>query len=267
MSTPPPGKALSADDYAARHEAERDFESVCLQARQQHNLRWLLQHRPARVLEVGCGPVLLSSAARAAGGEFTQWVTVEPASAWAAQATAAADEWPALAVVNDYIEQADATLKRLCGAAPWADMVVISGVIHETAAPEALLHAALAPLKPGGLALISVPNAHSFHRLLAVDMGLADSPEALSERNRLLGQPRVFRPQDLRDIAHHQGLREVTLEGYLFKPFTHPQMANLTQGWTERQIQGLIEMGRRFPEQAAEIALLARKPPSLVHAA
>lgn len=260
MSAPPQGKALSADDYAARHEAERDFESVCLLARQQHNLRWLLAHRPARMLEVGCGPVLLSTAARAAGLSLAQWVTVEPATRWADLATAAAQDWPALAVVNDYIERADATLAHLCGAAPWADMVVISGVIHETAAPEALLQAALAALKPGGLALISVPNAHSFHRLLAVEMGLAEVPEALSERNRLLGQPRVFRPQDLRDMAQAQGLVEVAMEGYLFKPFTHPQMASVTGAWTERQIQGLIELGRRFPEQAAEIALLARKP-------
>ncbi|WP_396267817.1 methyltransferase domain-containing protein [Ideonella sp.] len=259
MSSPPQGKALSANDYAARHDAELDFESVCLQARQEHNLRWLLQHRPARVLEVGCGPVLLSTAARAAGCDFTQWVTVEPATAWAALAATAAHEWPALAVVNDYIEQAGAALERLCGAAPWADMVVISGVIHETAAPEALLQAALAPLKPGGLALISVPNAHSFHRLLAVEMGLAEAPEALSERNRQLGQPRVFRPQDLREMTEAQGLIEVALEGYLFKPFTHPQMTAVTGGWSARQIQGLIEMGRRFPEQAAEIALLARK--------
>ncbi|MBQ0933742.1 methyltransferase domain-containing protein [Ideonella paludis] len=261
MSSPPQGKALSANDYAARHDAELDFESVCLQARQEHNLRWLLAHRPARVLEVGCGPVLLSTAARAAGCEFTQWVTVEPATAWAAQATSAADEWPALAVVNDYIEQADAALARLCGAAPWADMVVISGVIHETAAPEALLQAALAPLKLGGLALISVPNAHSFHRLLAVEMGLAEAPEALSERNLRLGQPRVFRPQDLRELAETQGLITLALEGYLFKPFTHPQMAAVTSGWNARQIQGLIELGRRFPEQAAEMALLARKAP------
>ena len=259
MSTPPQGKSLSADDYAARHDAKEDFESVCLLARQQQNLRWILQHRPSRVLEIGCGPILLSTAARAGGCPVTQWVTVEPASSWAASATSVALEWPALSVVNAYIEQAGEALERLCGAPPWADMVVISGVIHETAAPEALLQAALAPLKPGGLALISVPNAHSFHRLLAVEMGLAEKPEALSDRNRLLGQPRVFSPQELCELARAQGLVEVALEGYLFKPFTHPQMATVTGGWSARQVQGLIELGRRFPEQAAEVALLARK--------
>ncbi|MFD2453217.1 hypothetical protein [Ideonella paludis] len=111
------------------------------------------------------------------------------------------------------------------------------------------------------MALISVPNAHSFHRLLAVEMGLAEAPEALSERNLRLGQPRVFRPQDLRELAETQGLITLALEGYLFKPFTHPQMAAVTSGWNARQIQGLIELGRRFPEQAAEMALLARKAP------
>ncbi|TDM05572.1 MAG: hypothetical protein C4K60_12505 [Ideonella sp. MAG2] len=221
MSLPPPGKALSAEDYAARHDAHADFESVCLLARHQHNLRWLQRNRPASVLEVGCGPVLLSTAARAANTGVQRWVTVEPASRWAQGAEAAAQSWPGLTVIHDYIEQAQAALAKACGSDPWADMVVVSGVIHETAEPETLLQAALAPLKPGGLALISVPNAHSFHRLLAVEMGLAEAPEDLSQRNRLLGQARVFRPQDLREMARALGLVEVAFEGYLFKPFTH----------------------------------------------
>jgi hypothetical protein len=87
-----------------------------------------------------------------------------------------------------------------------------------------------------------------------------DTPEVLSERNRLLGQPRVYRPQDLRDTVTALGLTEVALDGYLFKPFTHAQMALLLPSLGERGVQGLIELGRQFPQQAAEIALLARRP-------
>jgi SAM-dependent methyltransferase len=138
--------------------------------------------------------------------------------------------------------------------------LIVSGVIHETGEPEALLRAGLRWLKPGGHLLVSVPNALSFHRLLAVEMGLMDKPEVLSERNRLLGQPRVYRPMDLREQVMALGLDEVALDGYLFKPFTHGQMAPLLPSLGERGVQGLIELGRRFPMQAAEIALLARKP-------
>jgi len=258
---PPTGKPLDADEYAARHDAELDFETVCLQARQQYNLAQVQALQPAVVLEVGCGPELLSLQAFAqASNRITRWVAVEPAQRWADAAREVAVREPRLAVVHDYIERADAALTALWPHGPAADLVIVSGVIHETAEPEVLLRASLRWLKPGGHLLVSVPNALSFHRLLAVQMGLMDAPEVLSERNRLLGQPRVYRPQDLRDTVTALGLTEVALDGYLFKPFTHAQMALLLPSLGERGVQGLIELGQRFPLQAAEIAFLARRP-------
>ncbi|HJV70861.1 methyltransferase domain-containing protein [Ideonella sp.] len=259
-SLPPSGKPLAADDYAARHDAALDFETVCLAARQQHNLAQVQALQPATVLEVGCGPELLALRAFGQPNGLTRWVAVEPAARWAEAARAAAAAEPRLTVVHDYIEHAGDALAALWPAGPGADLVIVSGVIHETAEPEALLRAALRWLKPGGHLLVSVPNALSFHRLLAVQMGLIGSPEALSDRNRLLGQPRVYRPEDLRELVAPLGLAEVALDGYLFKPFTHAQMALLLPSLGERGVQGLIELGQHFPMQAAEIALLARRP-------
>jgi SAM-dependent methyltransferase len=259
VQTPPSGKPLSADDYAARHDSALDFETVCLAARQQHNLAQVRALQPAHVLEVGCGPELLCLQALAHPNRIARWVVVEPATRWAEAAASAAVAEPRLSVVHDYIERADTALGALFPDEAVADLVIVSGVIHETAAPEALLQAALRWLRPGGHLLVSVPNAHSFHRLLAVQMGLAETPESLSERNRLLGQPRVYRPADLRALVTSLGLREVSLEGYLFKPFTHGQMAALLPLLGEAGVQGLIDLGRQFPLQAAEIALLAVK--------
>jgi SAM-dependent methyltransferase len=256
----PAGKALSADEYAARHDSALDFETVCLAARQQYNLTQVEALQPSVVLEVGCGPELLSLHALARPRHrLRQWVAVEPAARWADAARAAASAEPRLQVVHDYIEGAAAALGALWHDQPAADLVIVSGVIHETAAPEALLQAAVRWLAPGGHLLVSVPNAMSFHRLLAVQMGLIEAPEVLSERNRLLGQPRVYRPEDLRETVAALGLSEVRLDGYLFKPFTHAQMALLLPSLGARGVQGLIELGRQFPMQAAEIALLARR--------
>lgn len=260
MSQPPSGKPLSADEYAARHDSALDFESVCLLARQQHNLRQLDALQPSVVLEVGCGPELLCLEALARPNRITQWVAVEPAARWAEAARQATRQEPRFTVIHDYIEQAEPGLLASWPAGPTADLVIVSGVIHETAEPEALLRAAIQWLSPGGHLLVSVPNALSFHRLLAVQMGLIDAPQALGERNRLLGQPRVYRPEDLQALIVSLGLAEVSLDGYLFKPFTHAQMAALLPGLGRQGVQGLIELGRHFPLQAAEIALLARRP-------
>ncbi len=260
MSRPPAGKPLAADDYAAAHDADLDFEAVCLQARQQHNLVQVEALQPACVLEVGCGPELLALQALARPHRLERWVIVEPATRWALAARDAAAREPRLTVVHDYIEGAATALAALWPQGPVADLVIVSGVIHETAAPEALLQAALRWLRPGGHLLVSVPNALSFHRLLAVEMGLIESPDALSERNRRLGQPRVYRPEDLRATVTALGLEPLRLDGYLFKPFTHAQMARLLPALGERGVQGLIALGRQFPQQAAEIAVLARRP-------
>lgn len=260
MSGQPTGKPLDADDYAARHDADLDFETVCLAARQQHNLAQVQALQPAHVLEVGCGPELLAVRALARPNRVSRWVMVEPAARWADAARAVAAGEPRLGVVHDYIEHAEAALHTWWPDGAGADLLIVSGVIHETSEPEALLQAGLRWLRPGGHLLVSVPNALSFHRLLAVQMGLIESPEVLSERNRQLGQPRVYRPQDLRDMVRDLGLTEVSLDGYLFKPFTHAQMAALLPSLGERGVQGLIELGCQFPLQAAEIALLARKP-------
>lgn len=270
---PPSGKPLSADDYAERHDAALDFESVCLQARQAHNLQVLRRLDPAVVLEVGCGPERLVEQALVppGPGALRQWVIVEPATRWAEAARqrfagqgsgAGGADGPAVHVIRDYIESAAPALAALWPAGPAADLVLVSGVVHETHAPEALLRAALGWLKPGGHLLVSVPNADSFHRLLAVDMGLVARPDALGERNRLLGQPRVFDADALRRLVAEVApeLREVALDGYLFKPFTHAQMAALLPALGPRGVHGLIAMGGRFPAHAAEIALLARRP-------
>ena len=258
-SEPPAGKSLAADDYAERHDLHADFEDVCLLARQQQNLRVLADLRPRRVLEVGCGPQLLSVQAWAQGLPIERWVAVEPAERYVQAAREASARHPGLFAVHGYIEQAAPALASLLPEGARADLVVVSGVIHETSEPEALLAAALAWLRPGGHLLVSVPNAQSFHRLLAVQMGLMERPELLSERNRLLGQPRVFGPQDLRDLVAGMGLEEDRLDGYLFKPFTHAQMASLVPQLGAPGVQGLIDLGRQFPLQAAEICLVARQ--------
>src|SRR5205814_1461860 len=106
----------------------------------------------------------------------------------------------------------------------------------------------------------SVPNALSFHRLLAVKMGLIDSPDALSERNKELGQPIVFDPDSLGALLSNAGLTNIEPTGYMFKPFTNAQMARIEQILGDAVIAGLEKLGRDFPRNAAEICMTACRP-------
>lgn len=242
------GKLVSAEGYRAFYDPLAGFEGVCSLARQRRNLAFLAEHRPRRILEVGCGGLLLADMAQ--GLDFDRWTIVEPVADFLALARAATAGDARFTILEGYLE-------AQTGLGPF-DAVLLSGLLHETAAPGVLLHAAVACLRPGGRLLASVPNARSFHRLLAVEAGLTASPGTLSARDLALGHPTVFDEGSLRALIASAGLIDLTFDGYLFKPFTHAQMeAVLAQGTADAAelIEGLIRLGRKFPAQAAEICV------------
>jgi SAM-dependent methyltransferase len=258
MMGPPRGKLLGAAEYAARHDGELGFEAAVIRARQNCNLRFLAARPPGSILEVGCGPFLLARRALACAIAFAEWAIVEPAEGYATAAGELARSDPRIKVVRGYLEESIAALQ---GLAPHGfDTVLISSVLHETTRPEALIKAAIDAMRSGGQILTNVPNALSFHRLLAVKMGLIPAPDTLTERNQRLGQPIVYAPQSLQALLLGAGLVDLRLEGYLFKPFTNEQMALLASHLGEAVIAGLEELGRDFPEHAAEICITATKP-------
>ncbi len=199
--------------------------------------------------------------ARAAGIGFDAWTTVEPQDDFVAAARAAAAEDARLQVVQGYLEAQVDTLRAL--APGGFDTVVISGLLHETSAPGALIAAAMALAAPGARFLASVPNARSFHRLLAVEAGLIPAPDTLSDRDAALGHPVVFDAEGLTVLLSGAGLVDLQIDGYLFKPFTHTQMENLlgAEGSAgSALVEGLIRLGKLFPGAAAEICATGRKP-------
>jgi SAM-dependent methyltransferase len=254
----PYGKLLSADAYAEAYAAEADFEPVCIAARQQTNAAFLAAERPATILEVGCGPSLLSTLPGVAEAPFRRWTIVEPAPRYAQGAREALRADGRFAVVQAYLEAGGEELRAL--APEGYEAAVVSGLIHETSDPTGLLTAVLQVLKPGGKLLVSAPNALSFHRLLAVACGLIPSPYELSALDLQLGHPTVFDPQSLALLVQRAGASVVQAGGALFKPFTNAQMHEVVGALGPHLIPGLIELGRQFPANAAEIFVVGQKP-------
>jgi len=91
-------------------------------------------------------------------------------------------------------------------------------------------------------------------------MGLIPSPDAISQRNRELGQPVVFDPASLRALMTSVGLVDLELSGYLLKLFTNAQMIRIAAILGDDVVSGLDELGREFPQNAAEICIIARRP-------
>ncbi|AVH64256.1 class I SAM-dependent methyltransferase [Nostoc sp. 'Peltigera membranacea cyanobiont' N6] len=128
--------------------------------------------------------------------------------------------------------------------------IVMSHILEHVAEAVALLQRVKHWLASEGKILTVVPNGHSIHRLAAVKMGLLKEPCELNSRDHALGHRRVYTPTTFRKDIEEAGLRIVEMGGVFFKPLSNQQIQD---HWTEEMIQGFYELGKDFPEYAAEI--------------
>lgn len=252
------GKLLSAEAYASAYGAGQGFEAVCIEARQQNNAAFLSTEQPETILEVGCGPRLLITMTGVRDIGFRRWAIVEPAPSYAEAARLAIAADNRFSVVQGYVEACGDELRRIAPEGYAA--AIVSGLVHETSDPLGLLVAVAPLLRRGGKILVSAPNALSFHRLLALECGLVASPHELSELDVQLGHAWVLDPRSLADLLTRAGFTGLRGGGYLFKPFTNAQMQTMIDAIGPHVIAGLISLGRRFPENAAEIYVTGEKP-------
>lgn len=130
------------------------------------------------------------------------------------------------------------------------DTIVMEHILEHVDHPTALLRRVKDWLLPSGKVLIGVPNGLSIHRLVAVKMGLLAEPCELNSRDHVLGHRRVYTQDTLRCELAAAGLRPIEMGGVFFKPISNAQ---IQEHWTEEMIQGFYELGKDFPQHAAEL--------------
>lgn len=234
-------------DYAQAY-ADSPFEATQARVRKGRLLDLLEREKPRRVLEVGCGLDTLANH----WDRAEHFTIVEPAAAFAEAARRATQGRAGVQVIEATLEEAQLSGEH--------DLVLVSGLLHEVTDCGPLLDAAREACAADGLLHANVPNAFSFHRLLALEMGLIDQLETISDRQRTLQQSRVFSLDSLSALLAAHGLAEVERGSYFVKPFTHGQMAKLQEAGilSEQMIQGLDRMTAWLPEFGSEIFVNAR---------
>jgi SAM-dependent methyltransferase len=232
----------------AQAYAESSFEETQARIRKRHLVELLQRLKPRRVLEVGCGLDTLAN--HWTGAE--RFTIVEPAATFAEAARRATAGKPGVEVVEALLEHA--------GVPGDHDLVIMSGLLHEVIDCGSLLDAARRVCGPDGLLHVDVPNARSFHRLLALEMGLIDHLEAISDRQRSLQQNWVFSLDSLQALLVEHGFTPIESGSFFVKPFTHDQMARLQDAGllTEQMIEGLDRMATWLPDYGSEIFVNAR---------
>lgn len=137
------------------------------------------------------------------------------------------------------------------------DTIIADHVLEHVEQPVSMLRRMHSWLAHHGRIVVGVPNAHSIHRLVAVKMGLLKHPCELNARDAATGHRRVYTPAALQQDLAAGGFRIIEMGGVFFKPVTYAQIQD---HWTEEMIQGFFELGKDFPEHAADLYAVCERP-------
>jgi 2-polyprenyl-3-methyl-5-hydroxy-6-metoxy-1,4-benzoquinol methylase len=191
-------------------------------------------------LELGCGDGQMT---RLLAGHFSRLTVVEGS----AELLAVIPEAVSLVKVHSLFEDFHPAGKF--------NTIFMEHILEHIEHPGDLLVRAQGWLGAKGRILIGVPNGNSFHRLAAVKMGLLADPCQLNARDISVGHRRVFTSQSLRTLMERSGLEVEKMGGVFFKPLSNQQIQDQ---WTEAMIEGFYELGKDFPENAAELYAVCR---------
>ncbi len=137
------------------------------------------------------------------------------------------------------------------------DHIVVGCVLEHVEDPVALLTMAAGWLAPGGRIQCCVPNAHSLHREAGVLLGQLDSVDSFSDKDIAHGHRRVYSPAGLREDIVAAGLKIEAEGGWWLKPLSDAQ---IEATWAPELLDAYMQIGERFPEIAAVIYAVARRP-------
>jgi 2-polyprenyl-3-methyl-5-hydroxy-6-metoxy-1,4-benzoquinol methylase len=130
------------------------------------------------------------------------------------------------------------------------DTIILEHILEHVDQPIALLERTLQWLAPRGRLLLGVPNGDSIHRLAATKMGMLKHRCELNPRDLAQGHRRVYTRETFTSDLEAAGLEVLELGGVFLKPLSNKQIQDT---WTEAMIEGFYELGKDFPENAADI--------------
>ena len=197
-----------------------------------------------RLLEMGYGTGLIARELLAAG-RVLEVVEGSPQLIAAAQQRHAADP----------ITFHESLFEDFAPTEPY-DAVLALHVLEHVDDPVEVARAAGRWLRPGGILVAVTPNSRSIHRLLGVELGLAERTDELSERDHLVGHQRVYDLVGLRGDISAAGFEILDEFGYFVKPLSNRQML----GWPRELLAGLNAISHEVPATVCgNIGVVARR--------
>jgi SAM-dependent methyltransferase len=235
-------------DYTKNY-IERPFEDMQVAYRKKKVLELIRNHEHRNILEVGCGLDPFFNYYN----DFEKLVIIEPSTIFYENANNKIIKSKFLTsrviVINDYLENSINELLKY-----EFDYIIVSSLLHEIDNVSLFLEKLSCILKIDTIVHIDVPNAYSFHRVLALEMGLIDSVFEMSAYN-LQFQQQMFDLASLSNLIIKHGFRIINSGSYFIKPFTHKQMSEIIENKIidVRVLDGFFRMTKYMPDLGSEI--------------
>jgi len=206
-------------------------------------LERIIHYNPKLILEIGCGFESLYHSIE----NFRKFIIVEPAKEFCQKEKSSSKR---VKIVNGYFEEKYKELKNYK-----FDIIILSALLHEVPNPDLLLECIQKVCTPNTIVHINVPNAHSFHRLLALEMGLINSVSEKSDMQTKMQQSSIYSIEDLKSLLIKHKFTIIDKGSYFIKPFTHKQMQWLMDNafFDEKMLEGFNNLIKYFPKYGSEI--------------
>ena len=223
-----------------------NFEDYQIVYRRKKILEILRQYKPQSILEIGCG---MEPLFQYIDLDYHKYIIVEPSNVFFDHAVYLADGDTRIKCYHGFFP-----LEEVFKDVPF-DFVICSSLLHELDEPIAFLNGVRKVCNYDTIVHINVPNANSFHRILAMKMKLIENVHEFSERNKLYQQHSVYDMDELSRSIELCGFEVQDKGSYFLKPFTHTQMYKMMSEEiiNERVLDGLYDMIELLPDMGSEI--------------
>ncbi len=241
------------DRYSTDYLNSNDFEVYQVKYRRRKVLEYLSKAVHHNVLEIGCGMEPLFK--YIAEDKFDKWVTVEPSKLFYDNAYGIAKGFKKIELINDFLEGGNVSKIIVDTFKGKPDVVICTGLLHEVEKPEVLLKAIRTVCDENTEVVLNVPNALSFHRILAVRSGIIKDEHTMSKQNIKLQQHNVFDIKSLTNLVEINGFKVIKSGSFFVKPFTHEQMQKCINAGilNEKILDGFYNMSNVLPEYGSEL--------------
>jgi len=150
--------------------------------------------------------------------------------------------------INELIENLDTKEKF--------DTIILSNVLEHVKHPNTVLKKIKKLLNNSGRFIISVPNADSIHRLVAVEMGILKKKTSLNDTDKSLGHRRVYTVEKLKFLLNKQNFKIIDFKGIFLKVLSNKQ---IDKYFDKQMIDGFNKIGKKLPQLSAEICFICTK--------